>query len=211
MDDERSIRHDPWTWVGLACAIAFLVLAVVVVHRGGLPFDDPVAAAIQSLPLPVGFWQACTFAGGPLLVLVGAALVLACLVSRHIRLAFIVAIVLIAAALFTEVVKGLVERPRPPGEALAPWLGYSFPSGHTLNSTVTYGLLAVVAWRSHLPVSVRRIAVIAGVAIPCLVGLSRVALGVHFPSDVLAGWLAGVAFVALGACLIRATGAMARA
>ena len=94
--------------------------------------------------------------------------------------------------------------------AMPPLDRYSFPSGHTLNSTVSYGLLAVVAWRSRLPLAVRRAAAVIGVTIPFLVGLSRIALGVHYPTDVLGGWLAGVAFVALGATLIRLTGAMER-
>ena len=102
-----------------------------------------------------------------------------------------------------------VGRPRPPGFS-ADELGYSFPSGHTLNSTTTYGLLALIAWRSQRPLLERRVAIAIGVMVPILVGLSRIALGVHYPSDVLGGWLAGVAFVALGAMLIRWTGAMAR-
>ena len=56
----------------------------------------------------------------------------------------------------------------------------------------------------------RRGIVATGVVLSIFVGLSRIALGVHYPSDVLAGWLGGIAFVALGACLIRATGAMER-
>ena len=206
--DDHTWRRDPWVWVGALSAAAFLLLALVVIGRGGLPFDDPFTAAVKALPLPVAFWEVCTSAGGPFLVLVEIALVLVALLTRHIRLAIILAAILIGASIFTDVMKNLIERPRPPGDALAPWLGYSFPSGHALNSTVTYGLLAVVAWRSRLPELTRSILVAIGVAVPILVGLSRVALGVHFPSDVLAGWLAGVAFVALGACLIRAFGAM---
>jgi undecaprenyl-diphosphatase len=53
-------------------------------------------------------------------------------------------------------------------------------------------------------------AVAAGVTVPFLTGLSRIALGAHYPSDVLGGWLAGLAFVALAAVLIRTTGAMER-
>jgi len=207
---EGPLRRDPWAWVGGAAAVGFLLLALAVTTLGGLPFDDPVSAAIQGLPIPAGFWEACTFAGGAILIPIGIALVLTALPARRIRLAIILAAILIGAALFTEVVKEVIARPRPPGDALAPWLGYSFPSGHTLNSTVTYGLLAVVAGRSRLPLLARRGLVAVGVAMPFLVGLSRIALGVHYPSDVLAGWLGGIAFVALGACLIRVMGAMER-
>ena len=207
---ELPLRRDPWAWAGVAGAVGFLLVAVAVTSRGGLPFDDPFAAAIKLLPIPVGSWEACTFAGGAILILIGIAPVLTALLARRTRMAIILAAVLIGAALFTDVVKDVVARPRPPGEALASWLAYSFPSGHTLNSTVTYGLLAVVAWRSRLPRLARRSLVAVGVAMPFLVGLSRIALGVHYPSDVLAGWLAGIAFVALGTCLIRVVGAMER-
>lgn len=207
---DLPLRRDPWAWAGAGGAVGFLVLAVAVTTRGGLPCDDPFATLIRGLPIPVGFWEACTFAGGAILVAIGVLLVLTALLTRRVRLAMILAVTLILAALFTEVVKELVARPRPPGEALAPWLGYSFPSGHTLNSTVTYGLLAVVAWRSRLPLLARLSVVAVCVAVPSLVGLSRIALGVHYPSDVLAGWLGGIAFVALGACLIRVLGAMER-
>jgi len=204
------IRRDPWAWTGLAGAAGFLLLAWMVVARGGFAFDDPVTRFVRGLPVPVGFWEACTFLGGALLILIGVLFVLAAVVDGRVRLAVIVAVVLVGAALFTDVVKDFVARPRPPGEALAPTVTFSFPSGHTLNSTVTYGLIALVAWRSRLSLGVRRALVGVCVTLPILVGLSRIALGVHYPSDVLGGWLGGIAFVALGACLIRAAGAMER-
>jgi len=206
----RSIRRDPWPWVGLACAIAFLVLGALVARRGGLAFDVPFAAALQGIQIPDWFWEACTFLGGWILIPIGVGLVLGAAVSGRLRLALICGLVLIAAALFTEAIKELVARPRPTVDQIVGAPGYSFPSGHTLNSTVTYGLLALVAWRSGLPLAVRRGAVALGVAIPFLVGLSRIALGVHHPTDVIAGWLAGTAFVALAATLITLTGAMGR-
>jgi membrane-associated phospholipid phosphatase len=203
-------RRDPWPWVGLACALAFIALAVLVVRRGGLAFDEPLAAALQALPIPVWFWEACTFLGGVILIPIGVAFVLAAALTRRVKLAIIVAVVLIVGALFTDLVKDFVGRPRPSVNQLVAAAGYSFPSGHTLNSTVTYGLLALVAWRSGLPIAVRRAAIAVGVVVPILVGLSRIALGVHYPTDVLAGWLVGVALVAVAATLIRATGAMER-
>jgi undecaprenyl-diphosphatase len=203
-------RRDPWPWVGLASTLAFIVLATVVVRRGGLAFDEPLAAAIQGLAIPVGVWEAITFLGGPLLIVIGVGLVLAALLTGRLRLALIVAVVLIVGSLFTDLVKDYVARPRPSVNQLVEAPGYSFPSGHSLNSAVTYGLMAVLAWRSRLPLAVRRSAVVAGVTLPFLIGLSRIALGVHYPTDVLGGWLAGIALVALAATLIRLTGAMER-
>ena len=149
--DLRLGRRDPWPLVGILCAIAFIVVAALVTRRGSLPFDEAVAAIIQGLAIPRVFWQACSRAGGGTLVVVGVAFVVVTLLARRPRLALIVAATLIASTLFTDLVKDYVARPRPPGAALVVTSGFSFPSGHTLNSTTTYGLLAVVAWRSGLP------------------------------------------------------------
>jgi membrane-associated phospholipid phosphatase len=200
--------RDPWPWIGLASSIAFLVLATLVVHRGGLAFDEPIATAVHGLPIPVWAWQLVTALGGAFLAFVGTALVLGSLLSRRLRLALIVAVVLIAASLFTHVVKDFVSRPRPPWEHFAPSPGFSFPSGHALNSTVMYGLLAVIVGRSGVRRTIRRLAVAVGVTLPFVIGVSRIALGVHYPSDVLGGWLGGIAFVALAATVVRLTGAM---
>ena len=206
----RPARRDPWPWTGLACALAFVVLAVLVVRLGSFPLDASLTAVVQGLPIPTSVWVAFTELGGAVRAPIEIAFVLGAVVSRRFRLALIVAVVIVVATLFTDLVKDYVARPRPPGEPLVSASGYSFPSGHTLNSTATYGLLAVVALWSRLPLAIRRAAVIAGVTLPILVGLSRIALGVHYPTDVLGGWLAGVAFVALAATLIGMTGAMER-
>ena len=153
---------------------------------------------------PVDLWVTITELGsGSVLIPVGTALGLAALVTRRYRLVLVVAAILLGGALFTEVAKVAVGRPRPPWEHLVDAPGFSFPSGHSLNSTATYGLLAVVAWRvTRLPRLLRGLAVAAALVLPFAIGLSRVALGVHYPSDVLGGWSAGLAFVASGAVLI---------
>lgn len=206
--DRYSVRRDPWAWVSIAGAAGFLLLAWLVGNGAPLAFDEPFATTIRGLPIPVGFWEACTFLGGVILIPIGVGFVLTAALTGRIRLAVIVAVVLIGSTVFTDAVKDLIARPRPPWDALAPEVGFSFPSGHTMQSTVVSGLIALVAWRSRLPLAVRQTLVGVGVVVPALVGLSRIALGVHFPSDVLAGWLGGVAFGALGACLIGALEAM---
>jgi undecaprenyl-diphosphatase len=195
-----SRRIDPWLLVALTCAIGFVLLGVVVNGRGWFAFDEPVAALVQSLPIPTEAWLAITQAGGWILLPVGAGLVLGLLALRQYRLAVVVAVALLGATFLTDHVKDLISRPRPP-DPLVTVDGYSFPSGHSLMSATTYGLVALVAWRSELPVGARRVIVAALVVVGLLVGLSRSGLGVHYPSDVLAGWLAGVAIVATVAAI----------
>jgi undecaprenyl-diphosphatase len=191
----------PLALLATACAVAFLVLAVVVSRQGFVGFDEPVIAFVTGLGISSEAWRAVTELGGLVLLPIGAGLVIWLLLARRPVDALVVAVALIGATLFTDAVKDLIARPRPPGPHLAPAPGYSFPSGHTLNSTATYGLVALYTWRSRLSLNARRAACAVLVAIPFLVGLSRIALGVHYPSDVLGGWLAGMAVVFLVAAV----------
>jgi undecaprenyl-diphosphatase len=146
-------------------------------------------------------WQLFTDLGGPILAVIGTALVILLVVLRRIREAVVFALAIIGASLWTTFVKVAIARPRPPGITLTEFSGYSFPSGHTLNSTVTYGLIALVAWRTGWP-RWMRVAIVIGLSVlVVLIGCSRIALGVHYPSDVLGGWLAGIGIVAAAAAL----------
>jgi len=197
---EAPLARSPWTWVALAALVAFGLLALVVNGQGAAAFDDPVIAAVQGLGVPSDLWKLATEAGGDLLVPIRVGLVLLLVVQHRPRTALVYGIALLAAELWTHMVKATLARPRPPGAELLAG-GFSFPSGHALNSTVTYGLIALLAWRSGLPARARCVVMAALVALIILVGLSRVGLGVHYPSDVLGGWLAGLVIVAVVALL----------
>ena len=109
-------------------------------------------------------------------------------------------IAVIGAGVIIQGVKLTVHRPRP--SFFAPILhesGFSFPSGHSLIAMVVYGLLGYFALHlvhNHLA---RLIIRIVTVAVVFSIGVSRVYVGVHYPTDVLAGWTAGVPW--LIACL----------
>jgi membrane-associated phospholipid phosphatase len=99
------------------------------------------------------------------------------------------------AAVFVAGVKRVIQRPRPVSiyDGLAE---YSFPSGHASMSIVLYGFLAVLlAWGA--PPVLRRVTSFAAVLLVLLIGFSRVYLGAHWLSDVLAGLAFGLAWVAL--------------
>jgi undecaprenyl-diphosphatase len=204
IDRAPRLRNDPWTWVGLLCAFAFVILAVVVNEEGAVGFDDPVIAFVKGLPVSTDVWTAITAAGGFILVPIGIAMVVVLLALRHVRTAVIYGAALLGASLATQVIKVSIGRVRPPEGAAVPAPGFSFPSGHTLNGTVTYGLIALLVWRSDLPLWVRRVVAVALGVLVFLIGLSRIALGVHYPSDVVGGWLGGLTVVAVVAVATRA-------
>ena len=92
-------------------------------------------------------------------------------------------------------VKYMVKRPRPdvawklaerPNEP-------SFPSGHSLNSMAVYGAVALTASRRLRARHLRWLVIALGLGLPLLIGFTRPYVGVHYPSDVIAGWTAGLA------------------
>lgn len=103
------------------------------------------------------------------------------------------------------VLKISVHRTRP--EYAAQYLhgnSYSFPSGHTMDTTITFTMLAFVLSRLYdLPGKRRASLYIAAAALIVLVGFSRIYLGVHYPSDVFGGFAAGLAWLTAGLATVH--------
>jgi undecaprenyl-diphosphatase len=106
----------------------------------------------------------------------------------------------IAAALLKE----FFQRPRP---EIVPHIAYaansSFPSGHSMMSAVTYLTLGALLARSQERKRLKAYFLLLAAFLSCLVGLSRVYLGVHWPTDVLAGWMAGAVWAMLCRAVAR--------
>lgn len=101
-------------------------------------------------------------------------------------------LVAVGGRLAIELVKDLTVRVRPPLDGLIVH-GWSFPSAHAGNATITLAALALFVARGRA----RRPALLAAALLACAIGCTRLWLGVHWPSDVVAGWLFGVGWLAL--------------
>ncbi|WP_330474930.1 phosphatase PAP2 family protein [Terrabacter sp. C0L_2] len=172
-----------------------------VVGRDGLTVvDQPVLDAAITLRSP-GLDSAVTAftdVGGPVGMPILALVAVAVITWRRRRWTPVV-LMLIAAAgslAMTIVGKGFVDRARPPADLAVPPLevSASFPSGHTLNATVLTTVIVYLvliettaAWQRTLTITLGTLFVLA-------MGLSRVFLGHHWLTDVLAGWLIGLAW-----------------
>lgn len=112
--------------------------------------------------------------------------------------ASVLAICLSGAWLANEALKAFFQRARPGAPALVFAKGYSFPSGHAMISFAFYGLLGYLLWqysRRGQQLACRVGAVVAWI-LAVTIGISRIYLGVHFPSDVIAGFAAGGTWLA---------------
>ena len=195
-------------------ALVFAVLLVLVLARWR-PLDSAdqaVAAHLTALVAGhaevVSAIKAVTALGNsPVLVGVVAAAAVYLGIRRRWRLLLYLLATAAGAFVLVPVVKGAVGRLRPVvAHPVAHALGKSFPSGHALESLVCYGAVLLVflpaaqgrrKWRATL------VGLVA--AIVALIGLSRIALGVHFVSDVLAGWAVGVTWLGVTAVAFELT------
>jgi undecaprenyl-diphosphatase len=197
--------------VSAVAGAVFVLLALAVAgHVRWLgDADAAISAAAYRTATAHPLWRsimlAVTEAGRSVVAgVVAAAGCLVLLRMRRYRTAVLVAVALPVTLSLRLVVLALVARPRP-GPWLAPAAGWAFPSGHTTASATGAVLLVLVGWpwaRTRL-----RRGVLIGVAAlwAGAVGVSRVALVVHWPSDVLGGWLLTVFLVGALAAAIGVT------
>jgi membrane-associated phospholipid phosphatase len=192
-------RHWPVLSLLFACVLlplwGFAEIAEDVHESERFLFDDPTLLWMHAHSSPgldrfFLFMSAVGYASGVVLIDIALVAWLAWRRRWHDGLFFGLAVG--GSALLSLAVKPLFGRARPDlWLSIAPEDTYSFPSGHAMGS-MTLGLAVIVlCWRTRW-----RWLALAGVApLVFLVGASRVYLGVHYPSDVLGGWLAGTAWV----------------
>ncbi len=193
---------------------AFLVIADVVSEGGHGQTDARILRAMREaddLRKPVGpRWleeagRDVTALGGQtvLTLLVGSVLGYLVIARRHHAAIFIL-VATVGGALLSTALKGLYSRPRPDVVPhLAYVTSYSFPSGHAMLSAVVYLTLGALLARLVEGRWTKLYFVGVAVLLTILVGSSRVYLGVHYPTDVAAGWAAGVGWAVLCWLLAR--------
>ena len=208
-----SLDHLPGTWrtrragaLAMTAVITLSVfswLALTTSNGTGLaPHDQSVTtwAADGRHPALTAIMQVFTALGSTAGLTILTAICAVLLFMRECRVrALVLTATMVGSSLLTVVLKELFGRSRPSTDTL---LGpsastASFPSGHSFNTAVFAGLLAGMALMSTASILYRLLAIMAAVGATLMVGASRIYLGYHWMTDVLAGWSLGLAWLCL--------------
>ena len=206
-------------FLGSRLGLAFVGVVVVLALFGKLTEDVINAEAVtrfdhlvhqwvrlRATDFGYGFFGVITTLGSPpVLALLGGVGVAAFVAQRRRLVAMAWTGIFLGGALLDAALKLLVHRPRP--DTASDFLArssWSYPSGHSMMSLVTFGMIAWALVRLRFHNTWARVLVVLGAAVmTLLVGLSRIYLGVHFFSDVIAGFLAGSIWLAAGIAIME--------
>jgi len=187
-------------FLGLFSALCFAFVALFVSDQKILQFDTTIISFVQgfessSNTVMMKFFTA--IGSGWILCIIAVVIMLflyQVLQHRHELVLF--AWVVLGSALMNLSLKMIFHRARPILHRIIDANGFSFPSGHSMAAFAMYGVLSFLLWR-HIPSRLGRTLLLIGSAfIILMIGISRIYLGVHYPSDVLGGFLASGCWLA---------------
>lgn len=180
-------------FLSITSLLLFLYLTRAVLNEQTIIFDNSITNLVFSFRQ---FWltkiMVLATTLGNQAIIVGSVIILIFLTKRkHRRESFIFSILLLMGVVTTSLLKILLKVPRPQISALVIENSYSYPSGHALNALLFYGTISFFIYHFTKNKKISLIVSILATLLIFLIGLSRVYLGVHHPSDVLAGYIAG--------------------
>lgn len=199
-DEELGLHLTVGAVITAFFVLVFFKIARDLVREGELGAYDSslgaMAASLRSAPLD-GIFLFITYLGEWQVIVAGviaASMILA--LKGYRRYAAVVWVSVVGGELFIWLAKHLVGRPRPDSlRALIEESGFSFPSGHTFIAVSFYGLLAYFLFRAAKANLTKVLIIAIGTIVVALIGFSRLYLGVHWPSDVLASFASGAAWL----------------
>jgi len=192
--------------VAFVCVALFLFMAKLVFVDQNNALDKAAFAFAENHASPTftSFFRFITFFASRDF-LVYSSLTLAFIfyfIKRHRWYAIKIPVIAAGSSSLNQVMKFWFDRPRPE-TAFYEQPGFSFPSGHAMIGGAFYGLFVYLIWTNVKPLFWRWLLSLVLLLWIILIGYSRVYLHVHYASDVLAGWSAGVIFLIFSLLLLR--------
>lgn len=177
------------------CVIVFLFILRNVFNNEISTFDANVYNAISLVKndfMTNAFKVVTEFGSAKVLILIALA---SLIVVKNRKICTAISLNLASIGLLNYILKNIIQRPRPEGFRLVEESGYSFPSGHSMASMAFYGLIIYFVFKNVKNKAVRNIICTILSILIVLIGISRIYLGVHYASDVIAGFLVSIVYL----------------
>jgi undecaprenyl-diphosphatase len=197
----------PSALISLLCAAGFICMAFLYSSPFMNSLDSSIISFVQGMESSAmtGIMKFFTFigAGLPIVIIAVFILIILYFAFGHRRELILFAIAVVGSALLNVLLKLLFHRARPDMHRIIEVTGFSFPSGHAMAAFSLYAILIFLLWKHASTGFARVLLLLIGSACIAVIGLSRIYLGVHYPSDVIAGYLASGFWVFLSIWLYR--------
>ena len=186
-------------WIVLfICLIGFLALAEYVFNKE-IMNGDIVGCKLVSTFLISDFAtpiaKFITNFGGAIFIIILTVVLFVLIKNKKIGISIISNLVIITA--INQILKRIVQRPRPTEYRIIEETGYSFPSGHSMISMAFYGYIIYLIYKYVKNKYIKWISIVLLSILICSIGISRIYLGVHYTSDVLGGFLLSVSYLVI--------------
>ena len=194
---EIIIKNLKWI-ILFICLIGFLALAEDVfnkeIMKGDIIGYKVVSTfLISDFATPIA--KFITNFGGAIFLIILTILLLVVLKNKKVGLSICTNLVVVT--ILNQLLKRLLQRPRPTEFRIIEENGYSFPSGHSMVSMAFYGYLIYLIYRFVKNKYLKWISIVLLSLLICLIGISRIYLGVHYTSDVLGGFLISISYLVI--------------
>lgn len=198
-EDWKELIKKNLKWVVLfICLVGFLALAEDVFNKEIMNGDIIGYKLISTFLIsdfvtPIA--KFITNFGGAIFLSIATVMLFLFIKNKKIGLSIISNIVIIAV--LNQLLKRILQRPRPTEFRIVEETGYSFPSGHSMVSMAFYGYLIYLIYRYIKNKYVKWTLITILSILICLIGISRIYLGVHYTSDVLGGFLLSISYLVI--------------
>lgn len=203
----RSVEHALIGFAGVCALLLVLSFTASLASTGHWrSFDEwllrlfrtagDLATPVGSRSVQIAVRDATALGGTMPLVLLISIVAVYLFLKHHARTALAVIASTLLGVIASQILKAVIDRGRPDiVPQLVPEVSGSFPSGHAMMSAIVYLTLGTMLARLEHEAAVRRFIIGTAIGLTMIVGLSRVYLGVHWPSDVMGGWALGALWV----------------
>lgn len=186
-------------WIILfICLIGFLALAEDVFHKeimnGDIIGYEIISKfLISDFVTPIA--KFITNFGGAIFLIVLTIILFIVIKNKKIGVSIFSNLVIVT--ILNQLLKGILQRPRPTEYRIIEETGYSFPSGHSMISMAFYGYLIYLIYKYVKNKYIKWISIVVLSLLICTIGISRIYLGVHYTSDVLGGFLISISYLVI--------------